>query len=118
MYYCSLRVPGFVIIFSSSNSCCCAHGTRFFRISTGLLGSIVSIHPSLYRVVPDLFVSLYVLFSIRPYLYIRLFIVWYRIYSSLFTRYSDLVVRLLRPRPPTDTATPTLLRRWFDGIDS
>ena len=49
---------------------------------------------------------------------IRLFIVWYRIYSSLFTRYSDLVVRLLRPRPPTDTATPILLLRWFDGMDS
>ena len=44
---------------------------------------------------------------------------WYRIYSSLFTRYSDLVVRLLRPTsPPTDTATPTLLLRWCDGIDS
>ena len=38
-----------------------------------------------YSVVPDLFLSLYVLFSVRPYLSIRLFIVSYRIHSSLFT---------------------------------
>ena len=52
--------------------------------------SAVSIYPSLYCVVPDLFVSLsmpfvvIVLFSVRPYLYFRLFIVSYRFFSSLF----------------------------------
>ena len=49
-----------------------------------VLLSTVSIYPSLYRVEPDLCLSLYMLFFVRPYLSIRLSIVSNRIFSSLF----------------------------------
>ena len=58
--------------------------------------SPVSIDPSLYRVVPDLFLSFYMSFFVRLYLSIGLFIISYRIFSSLFKFHCDLVrVRVL-----------------------
>ena len=86
-----------------------------------LLCSTMSINPSLYcvvqdlllslslrgvlcvsdRVVPDLFLSLYFLFFVRPYLSIRFFIVSYWIFSSLFICRSNLVLVLLLSPTPT-----------------
>ena len=87
-------------IFSSLFACCSSRST-------------VSIDPSCYCVVPDLFLSLCMLFFVRPYLSIHLVIVLYRIFSSLFKCHFDpFLVLLLRPPTPTDTATPTLLLLW------
>ena len=66
-----------------------------------LLHSTVSIHPSLNCVVPDLFLSLYMLFvlvvffSVRPSQSIRPLIMSYRNYLSLFTCRSNLVSLLV-----------------------
>ena len=85
--------------------------------------STVSIYPSLYcvnHVLSDLLLSLslslsHSLFTVRVVpVSIRLFIVSFRIYYSLFTCRSDLVRVLLRPPTPTGTPTPSLDR----GIDN
>ena len=53
-------------------------------------------------------------FSIQPYLSLRLFIVLYRIFPSLFTCHSDLVRVLLLSPPSTVTIYSSLYRvAWY-----
>ena len=84
------HIGSFTLSLSLSLFIC--HSDRF-RVLLLSPPSTISFYPSLYRVVPDLFFSLFVwlqsfscsspFFSVRPYQSIHLFIVSYQIFSSL-----------------------------------